>query len=1083
MLQFILGKPSTGKTYTVLQKIKEHQQKNDKTLLIVPEQLTFQIEKAILQTVGDKAALDTTVLSFTRLYDEVTRAFGGASGKLLSDAEKIIFMHKALLSAKEDLTLWKKYVNSVSFAKSVLDTIGEFKINAITPKDVKNASEALENKNLAAKLSDIAKIYEHYDLELKEKYVDPADLLTRLYEKLKLHNFFEGKTVFIDGFHGFTGQQFKIIERILQGADKLYITFSYDRESDRDFGIFTNIRLDMEKIKRIAASRAVDCEEPIILKQQYYENDALLNVESVISGNKPLNEKNEGINILNLPTVFDEADYALSEIRRLVREENYRFRDFVIICRDIEQYKEAVTSAAKRNKVNLFYDSRLPLVSFPVSVAVEAAIKSLNFSTENILRFHKTGLTSLTTEEIATLENYTYLWKINGNVWQTEWDMNPNGFVTDEADEKLAAELVTINELREKALWPIIKLKSDFGDNAKAMATAILKLFENCNFSERLLKLKNNFKLDDILFSENILEQSYDAYIGILESLVSSFGDKSLSATEFLEALMLAVSLTDIGTVPQLLDQVTFGAADRIRPVRPKITFILGANQGVFPKNASSSGVFNNIERRILIQNDLPIADNAVLSAIDEEFLVYTNICSPSKALYLLFAEQSVSSARFEAASFVKELSSNLKISIKKILNNDFSLKNLPETPDVLISDFCRAVSADSEYKSTLLSAIDKADLRDKVEFLMNDQSKELAKISPDTAKRLFGSNITMSASKFDTFNYCKFSFFCRYGLNLRRLQPADFDVMQKGTIVHYVLERFITENKEQISQLSDSQTDLLTDKYIEDYLASVKGFSTVRDINADFIISRISRSLKDVVRHIKKEISQSDFKPVACEVKIGFNPDEINVSFPFDSGKIGLMGSIDRMDEYNGYIRIIDYKTGKKKFALPDILLGLNMQMLIYLYAVIRGKNLPDDKAAGILYQPASRDIKDDGLAMNGLLQNDPQLLSAMESDAAGEYIPKISYNKDGSLSKKSKSFIPKENFTEIFDLIERLMTKTGNTIHSGDIAVKPVNGRYSSACDYCDFKSVCNFDSGVFERAVELTNDQVFEKIGEVK
>lgn len=1083
MLQFILGKPSTGKTYTILKKIKEHQQNGEKTLFIVPEQLTFQMEKAILHTVGDKAALDTKVLSFTRLYDAVTREFGGVTGKVLSDSEKIIFMHKALLSVKDDLTLWKKYVNSVSFAKSVLDTIGEFRINAISPKAVKDASATVENKNLAAKLSDIAKIYEQYDLELKGKYVDPADILTKLYEKLKLFDFFKGKTVFIDGFFGFTGQQFKIIERILQGADKLYIAFDYDKESDRDFGIFTNIRIDMEKIEHIAASRAVEVQEPIVLKHQYYENDSLINVESIISANKTINDKNDDINIVSLPTVFDEADYALGEIRRLVREENYRFRDFVIVCRDLEQYKEAVATAAKQNHINLFYDSRLPLSSFPISVAVDAAIKSLNFSTENILKFHKTGLTDLTTEEIATLENYTFLWNINGNIWKNEWDMNPKGFVTDEFDEKSILELKNVNNLRKKAIEPIVKFKNAFGDTAKTMSSAVFSLFEECDFTKHLKMLKETFGAGDILFSNNILEQSYDAYIGILDSLVTSLEEKRLSPTEFLEALTLAVSYCEIGTVPQFLDQVSFGAADRIIPTEPKITFILGANQGVFPKNASSAGVFNNIERRILIENDLPIADNAVLSAIDEEFLVYLNVCSPKKALYLSFAEQSLSSSSLEESAFVKELSETLKIPIKKVSNTDFEIKNLPQTKETLISDYCRAVSANSRYKDTLYSAIEKFGLTENVQFLCGEQNTENKKISPEVAKQLYGNNITMSASKFDTFNYCKFSFFCRYGLNVRRLQPAEFDVMQKGTIVHYVLERFITENGEQISHLTDTDTDALTDEYIEEYLASVKGFSSVRDINADFIISRISRSLKDVVRHIKREVSQSNFKPVACEVKIGFKDDEINVNFPFDSGKIGLVGSIDRMDEYNGYVRIIDYKTGKKKFALPDILLGLNMQMLIYLYAVIRGKKLPDDKAAGILYQPASRDVKDEGLAMNGLLQNDIELLTAMETDAKGEFIPKISFNKDGTLSKRSKSFIPKENFTDIFDLIERLMAKAGNTIHSGDIAVKPVNGRYSSACDYCDFKSVCKFESGVFERAEELSNEQVFEKMGEVK
>ena len=61
--------------------------------------------------------------------------------------------------------------------------------------------------------------------------------------------------------------------------------------------------------------------------------------------------------------------------------------------------------------------------------------------------------------------------------------------------------------------------------------------------------------------------------------------------------------------------------------------------------------------------------------------------------------------------------------------------------------------------------------------------------------------------------------------------------------------------------------------------------------------------------------------------------------------------------------------------------------------------------------------------------------------------------------------------------------MSKTGNSITSGDITVSPTDGRESAACKYCDFSKVCGFKDNVPERVPDLNNEAVFEKIKEVK
>ncbi len=1082
MLQFIFGKPYAGKTHTVLNKIKELTDMGKGCILIVPEQFTFESEKSVLRLMGDRSALSVGVFSFTRLCDEINRIYGGGAAKILTESEKIIFMKMALLSCKDNLKLWHKYVHSVSFAKTLLDTIGEFKINSITPDDLKNASENTNGTALSSKLYDLSLIYSSFDNVVGEKYIDPADRLSFLYKKLENSDFFKGKIVFFDSFKGFTGQQYKIIERIAEKCEDLYFSFTNDLENSKEYNIYTNIRTTVKKIERICNSRAQKTEENIILKDSCFIEKQMNLLEQLMSGKDILGDKNaDSITICKAATPYDEAEFVARNIKKLVRTNGYRYKDFVVISRDSDIYSDSIVNSFKKNDIPLFFDNRIPLSVFPLSRAAEAAIDALKLSTESILRFHKTGLGTLSTDEISTLENYTYLWNIGPKEWLCEWEMDPRGFVPEESHRDTDSLILEeINRLRVKALEPLLEFKDNFNGNAYNMASAIVKLFEKCDCSNKLITLCEQLSGESDYFNEDVLKQSYEQFFMILDGLVNCYGEASITKQDFCESLAVSVSHCDIGVIPQLLDEVTFGSADRIRPSNPKVVFIVGANQGIFPKLTQNSGVFNLAERRILINSGLEIADNSVYSTIDEDFLVYCNVCSASEKLYILYSLNTVTGEELEPSAFVLILKEKLNCNLCAEPLEQITYDNLPEAYNVAFSELCARINDKKTY-NLLSDALSKQDDESFFKKINNLKNEEKIMLSKENARQLFGENITMSASKLDSFNRCRFSFFCRYGLGAKRLQPVEFDVMQKGTVVHYVLERFLNEYKDKLDILSKNDTDRLTEKYIAEYLDSIKGYRQIETARLKFLVDRLCRSLKEVVRHITAELKQSDFKPVGCELKIGKNEPLGELKFPYDSGEIDIIGSIDRVDSYNGYIRVIDYKTGSKRFKLPDVLFGLNMQMLLYLYALTRGQNKDDITAAGILYQPSKRDISDKGLAMNGLLQGDSDLVYAMEKENSGEFIPKLNFNKDGSLSKRNSSFINPQEFTDIFDYLEKIMRKTGNLIHSGDIAVSPLNGRESPACAYCDFASVCGIENADAPRVPDMTNQEVLESMKE--
>lgn len=109
-------------------------------------------------------------------------------------------------------------------------------------------------------------------------------------------------------------------------------------------------------------------------------------------------------------------------------------------------------------------------------------------------------------------------------------------------------------------------------------------------------------------------------------------------------------------------------------------------------------------------------------------------------------------------------------------------------------------------------------------------------------------------------------------------------------------------------------------------------------------------------------------------------------------------------MAQSNGdFLRIVDYKTGSKKFDYTDLYGGAGMQMLLYLFA-LEQSGLPGisdrPKPAGVLYFPARRsfasaDGPEDGESAHAPVQRSGIILSedgvpeAMEHGDSYQYIP----------------------------------------------------------------------------------------------
>ena len=1079
MLQFVFGRAATGKSTLLQNMISQCVEAGKQVVMLVPEQFSFETEKSILQLLGDRRAMSVSVMSFSRLCDEVEHQLGGICAEQLTDASKHILLSRSLRDCAEKLVSWKRYARFQGFVSALLDSIEEFKLNAVTPEDLRLAAEQCDSTALSAKLNDAATVLEYYNALINERFIDPSDRLTRLYDRLSECDFFKGKTVFIDSFKGFTGQQYKILSRILGSADEVTIALTNDCEDFKRFDIFENIRLTVSRIKNLAKKNNVKIKEDIVLKDFYFKNNSLCQVEELIyKGKTERDDKESAVNIFCGADMYDEAEYAARTIRRLVRTKGYRYRDFVIIVRNTTGYEQAVLSACERNGVSCFTDKRTPLTEMPTVSLVLAAFNAVNgFSTEHIMRFYKCGLSVFSTEQLSELENYTRLWNVGGRQWLNVWDMDPQGLVAENSNDS-SDKLGEINSLREKAIAPINRFKNSFKGNAQKRSTAIIALLEECKAASSFIEICKELKKEGRLAQADALRQSWDMLIDIFDSLVNSFSDEEIEDEEYIFAFKTAASMASVGVAPQMLDEVSFGAADRIRPSRPKIAFVLGANQGVFPAVLSSNGIFGLNDREKMINCGIDIPDRSMSSAIDEDFLVYSNLCCATDGLYLSYSNTDTAGATVQPSAFVNLIRDALDIEV--VNRQEFDKRYLPETAASAFSSGCSALQDDRDLANAYFSVLEeKSEFALRAKRVLDSTKKFTPKISSQTAKRLYGTSIRMSASKFDVFNRCKFQYFCRYGLGAKRLQPADFDVLQRGTLIHYAFERLFGEFGSLIKMLDDSAVCSAIDRYITEYLDSVKGYASIKNARMIFLVENISRSVKEVALQIRNEFAQSEFEPKYCEFSFG-NDERPSVDFEFEGGKVMLGGSVDRVDTWNGYVRNFDYKSGSRSFILPDILVGQNMQMLLYLYSVFKMNEFEGFEPAGIFYMPSTRDKNQSGLAMNGLMPADEELVKAMEKENKGVYVPKYAVTASGELNKNyAASFIQKNDFKLIFEHIERLLKRTGRELLEGNISIDPVDGLDSAACKYSDFANVCEIGDTVCPKVEKKTNQEVVEEL----
>jgi ATP-dependent helicase/nuclease subunit B len=1121
LLKLILGRSGAGKTQFSIQKASELAKNNQSVILIVPEQITFNTEKMLLKKIGASACLNIEVLSFTRLAQRVFKECGGLACRYIDDCGRYIIMRLALKQVSDILKIYQKQAANSAFTKTMVDCVAEYKTYGVTPEMFQKTSVRLNDGILKQKLTDISLIMQTYNALLNQQFADSLDDLTKLDGKLEQYPFFNNKAVIIDEFKGFTAQEKQIISRILTQANDVYITLCADslNDTEQGMGLFSLVKITARQLINISKKLNVDVAMPQILsKPQRFKNEDLIRLEEniFISHIMPLKQETENIHIVSAANTHDEAQYVAQTISTLVREQGCMFRDITVISGDMELYKGIIDPVFAKYDIPIFFDNRRSIDTHPLMVFVLSLLDIINhnFKADHIFRHLKTGILNMSIEDISVLENYVLMWDIKGfDAWQALWEFHPDGY----GKEMMARDketLVKIDAIKNRFLQPLISLKNNINlkSNGKDLVLNIYNFLCSVNIQGRIDELCKQLSENNEIELADEYARIWEVLIAIFDQLALTLGEHEVTLKEFASLLQLVIVNSDLGHIPASLDEVNFGSADRIRAGEPKYVFVIGLADGIFPKGGGKGGVFSENERKKLIENGLELA-SVQEQPIEERFFAYKAFTAATTGLYLSTPRSDAGGKVLRKSYFltaVKSLFPGCMTKEEALSETMESIQNEKSAFEQLALNYNKKESItnilmryfESKDNFTVkLEALHRASA--KQPFMFNDKS---------VSRKLYGENMHISPSKAETHRQCKFLYFCKYGIKARPRNKAELAAPEVGTLIHFVLEHLLSQTKEvRIWNIPKPQLDTMVKSLLQEYADHFLGGLENKPERFKYLFLRLEATVISLVEHICAELSQSEFVPVDFEITIGYDEKEPSSSVkPYtitleDGGNITVEGKIDRVDimkkNQKTYLRVIDYKTGSKIFKLNDVVNGLNMQMLIYLFSLCEnGKDRYTENGeevipAGVLYLPAKRPNLDGGrdtgeadlakqideqLKMSGIILDDAEIAFSMEKEGKGIYIPakvKAEYNEEGRMIaaqfNSAASIASIEQFGQIKVHIIKTLKTMAKYLRDGNIAAIPVSGTGYNPCDYCDFMSVCGIEP---EDKVE--NLQSFDK-----
>lgn len=1115
-LRFCFGPSGSGKSHRIYEEIMQRaaEEPGRNFLIIVPDQFTMQTQKDLVMRSDRDGILNIDVLSFGRLSHRILEEVGTKEMPVLDDTGKSLVLQKVAADLKEQLPAMGSLLHKQGYIHEVKSAISEFMQYGISTQDMdKLITSAQKRGALAMKLKDLKTLYRGFQDYIRDHFITTEETLDVLRRSLSKSKILKGSVVVFDGFTGFTPIQNRLIQELMRVCAETIVTVTIGvgedpYKMDGEQKLFHLSKKTVADLEKLAAEAEVERGEDLFVRggpNRFAKAPALHYLEQNLFRYQyePYAGEQQEIHMFEALSPREEVHQTALYIRHLSREQGMTYRDIAVVIGDLEGYASYVETEFGQLEIPCFLDRTRGIVLNPMIEYIKSALQLYikDFSYDTVFHFLRSGMADISREEIDELENYVIRTGARGYrtysrlfTRRTE-EMQGNAEGSEQAEEKTMERL---NRIRQQFMDAVEILHMGSQEKAGDYVSHLYDFLEQNQVQQKLLNYQQQFEKEGDLSRAREYAQIYRLVMDLLDQVYELLGEEEISRQEFADILEAGFGEITVGTIPQNVDRIVVGDMERTRLKQVKVLFFLGVNDGNIPKNASKGGIISDMDREFLIESGTEMAPSPRQQMYIQRLYLYLNMTKPSEQLYLSYAKVNSEGKGIRPSYLidtVRKLFPAMSVEypqnrsrLEQIEGRQEGARYLAEElreyvegtlPEEERQDFYlmyRAYEADAAGRDLLTRAA-----------FRRYRESGLSRI---VARALYGQQLENSVSRLEAYAACACRHFLQYGLSLQEREEFGFEASDMGTVYHAVLENFAGKLAESNLTWWDFTEDFAAKavkESVEAYAATYGETVLYSSARNEYAITRMSRILTRTVLTLQKHLKQGSFQPDDYELSFRFaeDLDSIHVDLSEDE-KMHLQGRIDRIDVSEDaehvYVKVIDYKSGNRKFDLAALYYGLQLQLVVYMNAAMEmeSRKHPDKEIvpAALLYyhiddptietpvELTDEQINEQILAklrMNGVVNSDPEVVERLDRYMQDKsvVIP-VEKKKDGSFSARS-GVLSREEMQLISSYVDAKIRSIGREILDGKIAANPYEKGNEEACTYCAYKKVCGFDGSI--------------------
>lgn len=916
-LRIIYGKPGSGKSSYCFSEIAKLIEKEKKIYVITPEQFSFTAEQKLMEAIDTKAVMNAEVITLSRMAYRVLGEVGGNNKSSLSKCGKAMLIYSILNQYKSELKFLGKSDENIDLS---MRAITEFKKHKVDVENLKEEASQNEDTYLRTKLADMALIYEKFEDKIASNYIDETDLLDMLANNLENTDIVKDSIIYIDEFAGFTKQEYEVIKELIKQAKQVNITIctnNLETDTNPDQDIYYSNKITVRKLLNLVEENDLKIEKPVNLdKIHRFKTEELKHLsENIYNIKSTKYEKNvENIELFLAKNEYSEIENVAKKIKKLVREENLRYKDIAIITKNIETYSSLVRAIFNQYDIPVFIDEKRDLNQNIIIQYILATLEVLNknFANEAVFSYIKLGFCDIENDEIFKLENYCNKWGIKQNKWKKD-------FIYELENENKKQEIERLNELRKSIINPLLELQEEIKKEktATAITKALYQFMVQENIEEKVLKKIQELEEINLIDLANEYKMSYQIIINILDEIINIFKNDKMTIDKYSKILKIGLKNSGLGKIPGTQDQVIFGDVERSRSHKVQAVFIIGLNDGVFPSVNKDEGFLNDADREKLKEHNIELAKGTIENLYEDNFNIYKAFTTAENKLYLSYTS-SDSEGKTQRPSILLNKIKRIFPGLEEksdVINKNYEIVNNIITYEELIENIAKLKNKEKiddiwyeiyNYYKNQIEWNNK--LKEDLEALKYTNIPK--EISKENIEKLYGNTLSTSVSRLERYRSCPFSYYLEYGLNLKERETLRVQSFNTGSFMHETIDQFFEQVNEEglnLAELEEEQIAILVSKIIDENLSLSKNFVFTATAKYKVLVRRLKKIVSKALKYIIQTIIYSDFSISGTEIEFGKKGEYKPIILELENGKkIEITGKIDRIDTANSEDRKI---------------------------------------------------------------------------------------------------------------------------------------------------------------------------------